>query len=106
MRQIKTLVDEFVAIVSRSEPSERDDTEAALWRLLRDWDDRAQRARQDGVALVYDGKSRDDAALYKRFGQSGEGWLVGDSMRSVEPNVAVDVKEPFEEGSSRATDKT
>ena len=43
-------------------------------------------------------KSQDDALL-KRFGQSGEGWLVADSMRSVEPNVAVEVREPHEEGS-------
>ncbi|MBC7276388.1 helicase-related protein [Nocardioides sp.] len=97
--QIETMVGQFVAIVGQSEPSEAADTHAAVWELLRDWDNRAQRARQDGAKLVYDRKSGDDAALFKRFGQPGEGWLVADSMRSVEPNVAVDVREPFEEGS-------
>ncbi|OIJ24768.1 helicase-related protein [Nocardioides luteus] len=97
--QIETLVSQFVAIVSQSEQSEAADTDAAIWALLRDWDNRAQRARQDGTKLVYDRKSGDDPALFKRFGQQGEGWLVADSMRSVEPNVAVAVREPFEEGS-------
>lgn len=102
--QIETLVSRFVAIVNDSERSETADTEAAVWELLRDWDNRAQRARLDGTKLPYDRKSTDDAALFKRFGQSGEGWLVADSMRSVEPGVAIDVREPFEEG-SRGTDQ-
>ena len=102
--QIETLVSQFVAIVDRSEGNEATDTSAAVWALLRDWDNRAQRAREDGAKLVYDRAGGEDAALFKRFGQTGEGWLVADSMRSVEPNVAVDVREPFEEG-SRGTDQ-
>ena len=102
--QIDSLVSQLVAIVDRSEANEATDTDGAVWALLRDWDDRAMRAREDGSKLVYDRVSADDAALFKRFGQPGEGWLVADSMRSVEPNVAVDVREPFEEG-SRATDQ-
>lgn len=102
--QIETLVNQFVAIVKRSERKEAADTDAAVWALLNDWDNRARRARQEGTKLVYDRNNSDDAALLKRFGQSGEGWLVADSMRSVEPNVAVDVREPFEEG-SRGTDQ-
>ncbi|MFG1912379.1 helicase-related protein [Kribbella sp. NPDC048928] len=102
--QIETLVVQFVAVVGRSEQAEAVDTDSAVWALLRDWDGRAQRARQDSAKLVYDRRSRDEVALFKRFGQAGEGWLVADSMRSVEPNVAVDVREPFEEG-SRGTDQ-
>lgn len=97
--QIRTLMDQLIALISRSEQNEADDTDLAIWRLLRDWDRRARHARQNGEKLVYDRKSALDVALLKRFGQSGEGWLVADSMRSVEPNVAVDVREPFEEGS-------
>lgn len=103
-RQVEDLIGRFVEIVSRSEQGEASETDAALWTLLRDWDNRAQRARQDGAKLVYDRRTSDDPALFKRFGQAGEGWLVADSMRSVEPNVAVDVREPFEEG-SRGTDQ-
>ncbi|PWJ26063.1 helicase-like protein [Branchiibius hedensis] len=95
--QIETLVSHFLAIVNDSDTSETANTDAAVWELLREWDNRAQRARLDGARLLYDRKGADDAALFKRFGQSGEGWLVADSMRSVEPGVAIDVREPFEE---------
>ena len=97
--QIGTLVSQFVSLVNRSEKNEAVDTEAAVWALLRDWDNRAQIARRDGTALVYDRRTAGDAALFKRFGQAGEGWLVADSMRSVESSVVIDVREPFEEGS-------
>jgi hypothetical protein len=46
--------------------------------------------------MVYSRTKNVDLALLKRFGQPGEGWLVADSMRSVEPNVAVEVREPME----------
>lgn len=91
------LVGDLVEIVKASDRVEADETEAALWTLLRDWDRRAAHARAESGSLKYDGAKSDDPALLKRFGQSGEGWLVGDSMRSVEPNVAVEVREPLEE---------
>lgn len=78
------------------------ETEEEVWRLLRDWDRRAKLAREAGTRLLYDRRKADDEALLKRFGQSGEGWLVADSMRSVEPNVAVQVREPMEGGASGA----
>lgn len=99
---LDSLVDRFVDLVDRSDPVETEDTRERLGTLLRQWDRRAREARESGEGLLYDRVKADDAALFKRFGQPGEGWLVADSMRSVEPNVAVDVREPYEEGSNAA----
>ncbi|GAB3292619.1 helicase-related protein [Parasphingorhabdus pacifica] len=91
-------VKRFLDHVSRSEHFELHETEEKLWALLREWDTRAAHAREDGAGFYYERRPRSDAgALLKRFGQSGVGWLVGDSMRSVEPNVAVEIQEPQEE---------
>jgi superfamily II DNA/RNA helicase len=95
---IERLVATFLGLVSRSEHIEAEETEEAVWQLLRDWDRRAKHAREAGAILLYDRHRADDEALLKRFGQPGEGWLVADSMRSVEPNVAVHVHEPMEGG--------
>lgn len=99
-RRIEMLVAQLVGMVARSEKDEATDTEEAIWALLRNWDFRAKRAREDGVKLMYDRRKSTDSALLKRFGQVGEGWLVADSMRSVEPNVAIEAREPFEEWSN------
>ncbi|MEV4663306.1 helicase-related protein [Micromonospora echinofusca] len=100
---VEKLVTTFVDMVSRSECIEAKETEEEVWRLLRDWDRRAKLARDAGANLFYDRRKADDEALLKRFGQRGEGWLVADSMRSVEPNVAVQIREPME-GGGRGTD--
>ncbi|MCQ6269112.1 helicase [Pseudarthrobacter sp. R1] len=94
------LVDRFVGLVGRADKIEMDDTGESVRMLLNEWDRRAREARESGSGLMYDRQKQSDAALFKRFGQPGEGWLVADSMRSVEPNVAVGVREPFEEGTS------
>ncbi|MEU4582934.1 helicase-related protein [Kitasatospora aureofaciens] len=99
---IERIVATFVDLVSRAEHIEAEDTEEQVWLLLRDWDRRAKRAREDATPLLYDYRKAEDQALLKRFGQRREGWLVGDSMRSVEPNVAVQVREPLE-GAGRGT---
>ncbi|MBD7981565.1 helicase-related protein [Oerskovia merdavium] len=99
---IDTLVDRFLELVDRADDIETTDTRERIGALLNQWDRRARDLRAAGVELLYDRVKADDMALFKRFGQSGEGWLVADSMRSVEPNVVVDVREPFEEGSSAA----
>lgn len=97
---IDTLVDRFVGLVERADKVEADDTRERVRTLLNEWDRRARNARESDSLLLYDRKKQTDNALFKRFAQPGEGWLVADSMRSVEPNVAVDVREPFEEVSS------
>jgi hypothetical protein len=94
---VDRLVDRFLGYVARADGLEAADTRSAVWSLLRDWDRRAAQAREADEPLYYQRTKKDQAALLKRFGQPGEGWLVGDSMRSVEPNVAVEVQEPQEE---------
>ncbi|WP_405893113.1 helicase-related protein [Streptomyces sp. NBC_00104] len=98
---IQRLVATFVDLVSRSEHIEAEETEQQVWHLLHEWDRRARLAREAGTSLLYDYGKPDDEALLKRFGQRREGWLVADSMRSVEPNVAVQVREPLEGGVGR-----
>lgn len=99
---IDALVERFLHLVDRADDAETSDTSERIGVLLNQWDRRARDARYAGQDLLYDRTKAEDNALFKRFGQTGEGWLVADSMRSVEPNVAVDVREPFEEGSSAA----
>ncbi|MFB4300404.1 helicase-related protein [Actinomadura sp. NTSP31] len=94
---VTSLLGRFLGYVTRADSVEGDETRDAAWSLLRDWDRRARAAREAGEALRYERAGKDQAALLKRFGQGGEGWLVGDSMRSIEPNVAVQVQEPLEE---------
>ncbi|UVE94405.1 helicase-related protein [Dietzia sp. B32] len=95
---ITALVQALAERVCRADEAELEDTVAQLWALVRDWDRRSSAARAAGEDLYYDRNRAEDKALLKRFGQSGEGWLVADSMRSVEPNVSVEIREPHEEG--------
>lgn len=94
---LEELIANLVDAVTRSEPMEAADTESAVLALLREWDRRASDARSAGLSLRYERAKSEDESLLKRFGQGGEGFLVADSMRSVEPNVAVEVVEPREE---------
>ncbi|MGW6478003.1 helicase-related protein [Streptomyces sp. NPDC055059] len=91
---VERLVDQFLGYVTRSDEVEAAETRSAVWSLLRDWDRRAAQAREADEPLYYEYQKQEQAALLKRFGQSREGWLVADSMRSVEPNVAVEIQEP------------
>lgn len=91
---IEQLIDQFLGYVTRSDQLEAKDTADTVWELLRDWNRRAGDARESGESLYYERFNKEQTALLKRFDQPGEGWLVGDSMRSVEPNVAVEVQEP------------
>ena len=101
---VERMVKQLLTRVVRSEPAESADTEQVLWELLREWDRRAAQARESQGRLFYRRPKPGDLALLKSFGQPGDGWLAGDSMRSVDPNVAVEVQEPFEER-SRGTDQ-
>ena len=88
------VLDRFAELVRRADPSEADATAEQVNRLVREWDRWAANARAAGETLLYERKTPDSVALMKRAGDKGAGWLVGDSMRSVEPNVAVEVIEP------------
>lgn len=95
---VVTLIGRFLNLVRESEEEEEVDAVGdQVWRLLREWDRKAQEARDAGERLRYEHRQAADRALVKRFGQTGDEWLVGDSMRSVEPNVAVEVQEPERE---------
>lgn len=94
--RVDALIEHVVAMVRRADPAEAEDTEDELRAAVRDWDRRAALCRATGVPLHYERRKAEDQALLKRFGQAGEGWLAADSMRSVEPNVAVEVCEPLE----------
>ena len=96
---INQVVERLRQVVIRSDAKEADETIDQVRLLLNDWQRRAADTRAASAQLVYDRTKSVDAALLKRFGQPGEGWLVADSMRSVEPNVAVEVREPMEGGS-------
>ncbi|MFR9767209.1 helicase-related protein [Nocardia sp. SC052] len=95
--RVNHVIDKFLGFVNRSDPAETDETREEIGRLLREWDERARAARQGNGSLRYDWPSTSEPSLLRRFGQYGPGWLVGDSMRSVETNVAVEVREPNEE---------
>ncbi|MDH6182430.1 hypothetical protein M2152_002612 [Microbacteriaceae bacterium SG_E_30_P1] len=91
------LVDRLVSLVARADDREAEGVSDQIWELLREWDRRAGKSRAEGQQLRYERRPPSATALLMRFGQTGEGWLVGDSMRSVEPNVAVEVQEPLQE---------
>jgi Helicase conserved C-terminal domain len=98
MPAVAHLVVQLVERVGLADKTEADETAEQVWALLREWSRRASESRDGDVGLRYDRSSGGDSALVRRFGQQGEGWLVGDSMRSVEPNVAVEVREPLDGG--------
>lgn len=92
--QLEDLIDDVVRIVEKSDPAEAAGTRAKLVEIVHEWSFRADQARAQGGTLGYEHRRGGGDALLKRFGEPGEGWLVGDSMRSVEPNVAIEVREP------------
>jgi hypothetical protein len=96
-RGLDSLIEKFFDLVARADAPERADVADQVWVLLRAWDHEAGKARAEGAVLKYERRTGAESALLKRFGEPGQGWLVGDSMRSVEPNVAVDVQEPLKE---------
>jgi hypothetical protein len=83
---IDALIDRFVSLVQRADKVEGDDTRERVRVLLNEWDRRARNARESGSQLLYDRQKQADAALFKRFGQSGE--LARRRLHAViEPNV-------------------
>lgn len=95
--ELDALMERFFEIVARSDRQELDAVTDQSWGLMHSWDYEARKARDEGQTLRYERRARSHTALLRRFGESGSGWLVGDSMRSVEPSVAVEVQEPFRE---------
>lgn len=96
-KDLESVIEEFIGLISRAESSEEEEARDQISELLRQWDNWARKAREAGGTFGYERRSVDEPGLLVRFGQDGPGWLVGDSMRSVEPNVAVEVEEPLQE---------
>lgn len=94
---VEVLIERFLDLVRESDEDEKTAVGDQVWQLLREWDRKAREARDAGERLRYEHRQAGDRALVKRFGQTGDEWLVADSMRSVEPNVAVEVQEPERE---------
>ncbi|WP_313025355.1 helicase-related protein [Mobilicoccus sp.] len=95
---VSALVSRFLDVVERADGFERAETEEQLRLLRGEWQVRAERARQAGERLSYEKRGATPGeVLVRRFGEPGSEWLVGDSMRSVDPNVTIEVREPFEE---------
>lgn len=99
---LESLIRRFTAIIARADQPERDEATDQIWELLRSWDHEAEVARGNGETFRYERAKNAPRALVKRFGEPGPGWLVGDSMRSVEPNVAIEVQEPLQEVTNAA----
>lgn len=93
-RSVTQRLEDLEKIVRAADMEESDETMGQFRALLRDWVRRAEHARSTRAEFVYERTRKAPEALLKRFGQPGEGWLVADSMRSVEPNVAIEVREP------------
>ncbi|MGP5653844.1 helicase-related protein [Candidatus Corynebacterium faecigallinarum] len=91
---VEALIERFLDLVRESEEYETSAVDDQVWKYLREWDRKAREAREAGEQLLYEQREAGDRALVKRFGQTGDKWLVGDSMRSVDPNVAIEVQEP------------
>ena len=96
-KKLDPLIGRFLSLMAEAESEEAPEATDHVWMLLRGWDRNARRARDEGEPLSYERRPKSENALLKRFGQKGQGWLVGDSMRSVDPNVAVEVQEPSQE---------
>lgn len=90
---IERVTEQFVEHIRRSDGQAADDCLIQIQVLLREWDQKAAEAREALEPLKYERAKHEDRALVKRFGHPGDFWIVGDSMRSVDPNVAVEVQE-------------
>jgi hypothetical protein len=80
-------VDKLLAVVRRADPGEVEAAERDIRRLVDEWDERARQADEQGDTLKYE--SRRSPALLKNFGETGAGWPLMHSMRSVDRTVRV-----------------
>lgn len=91
VRNVRQLVLESVEY---SDPAERDDTERELDKLIDQWRIRASADPDTGEScLRYQPlrARREEPALMRSFGEEREGWVVMNSMRSVDANVNMNI---------------
>lgn len=98
-RAVDGLVDQLLRRVELADTAERDATRRQVDKYLAEWHDKAQVSGAK-APLKYEkkGSSKDQNVLLRRFDDQFDGWLVADSMRTVEPGVAIEVQEPYERG--------
>ncbi|WP_413318043.1 helicase-related protein [Agrococcus sp. 1P02AA] len=88
-----SLAERLLVRIKFADRHEHEAARSQLELIRQEWDDRARAQRAASAALRYE-RLKDDEGLYKRFGQSGPGFIVMDSMRSVDANVPIEVREP------------
>ncbi|MCW2135106.1 helicase-related protein [Arthrobacter sp. VKM Ac-2550] len=97
-RAVNGLVDQLLSRVERADTAEQAATRRQVDEYLAEWHDKAQMSGAR-APLKYEKKSSTDRnVLLRRFDDLFDGWLVADSMRTVEPSVAIEVQEPYERG--------
>ena len=88
---VQRAIEVLLARAQATDPLEVPATRAHLQNLVREWEERAEAARNDGAPLVYSASGKALRRLLTRFGMPGEGWPTLDSMRSVDRQSAVNV---------------
>jgi hypothetical protein len=88
---VQRAIEVLLARAQATDPLEVAATRAHLQNLVREWEERAEAARNDGTPLVYSASGKALRRLLTRFGMPGEGWPTLDSMRSVDRQSAVNV---------------
>ena len=82
--ETKRAVEALLARVAKVDPDELAATRAHLTRLVGEWDERAQEARDNNQKLYYRAASKQHDAVIKDFGSLGTGWPTLHSMRNVD----------------------
>lgn len=94
--RLDDLVSEFMEQVVAADPREEERTRAHLDKLIGDWQERARSTV--GSTLTYQRpfmRRVSSDPLIREVGATGTGWIVGRSMRSVDPTTAIRINEPF-----------
>lgn len=98
--EVQYRIDRLLQKIQMSESREAAATKSQINQILGEWDFRASEARKNEATLNYtkgrwDEKENEISQyLLKQFGQEGQGWIYGTSMRSIDPSVAVEIREP------------
>jgi ATP-dependent helicase YprA (DUF1998 family) len=90
--ELKALLSAFLERVKLAEPDEFERVRRHLDVLCKEWDNFVAVAEADGAELHYYGPGRERPVVLRRFHEAGSGWRTLDSMRSVDAEVAVQVR--------------
>ena len=90
--ELKVLISAFLERVKLADPEEFERVRRHLDVLCKEWDDFVADAEAVGAELHYSGPGRERPVVLRRFQETGSGWRTLDSMRSVDAEVAVQVR--------------